>query len=298
MLEIDQVILGDNQFFGVNHMSQDKGRATYEQFKDMNEIKRILNYGLSKGVRGVMFSTHPSIYEICDMIRADENLKNNLNIYVNVPYIIKYVSMVTEMGMYNTMKTMLKGKSGSGKTKFLLETGANIITLNHLGILERLIDVELAPFHGLNVKAVFLHNALCDLILGYNMKEVAVAFDRYIRKRYHAIPAYGTLNFSAFSEFLDNIGLHNSLIMTSVNKKGFLMNPSRDQVVEDIAKSSHTVLAMATLASGRLHPEEAYSFISETAVQNVVVGLSSQKHADETFALIQKYVLERTPITK
>ena len=45
MVDIDQVILGDNQFFGVNHMSQDKGRATYEQFKDLNEIRRILKYG-------------------------------------------------------------------------------------------------------------------------------------------------------------------------------------------------------------------------------------------------------------
>lgn len=292
MIDIDRVILGDNQFFGVNHMSQDKGRATYEQFKDLNEIKRILRYGLSKGVRGVMFSTHPSIYEICDMIRADEELKNNLNIYVNVPYIIKYVSMVTEMGMYDTIKTVLKGKSGKGKTKFLLETAANMLTLNHLGILERLVDVELAPFYDLNVKAIFLHNALCDLILGYDMKEVAVAFDKYVRKRYHAIPAYGTLNFSAFSEFLDDCGLQNSLVMTAVNKKGFLMNPSRDQVVSDIARSSHTVLAMATLASGRLLPEEAYSFIAETAVKNVVVGLSSQKHADETFGIIQKYILE------
>lgn len=292
MLDIDQVILGDNQFFGVNHMSQDKGRATYEQFKDLKEIKRILKYGLDKGVKGVMFSTHPSIYEICNMIRSDDELKDNLNIYVNVPYIIKYVSMVTEMGMYNTLKTMLKGKSGKGKTKFLLETGVNVLTLNHLGILERLIDVELAPFYDLNVKAVFLHNALCDLILGYDMKEIAIAFDKYVRKRYHAIPAYGTLNFSAFSKFLEDCGLNNSLVMTAVNKKGFLMNPSRDQVVEDIAKSSHTVLAMATLASGRLLPEEAYSYISNTAVKNVVVGLSSPKHADETFGIIKRYILE------
>lgn len=292
MIDIDQVILGDNQFFGVNHMSQDKGRATYEQFKDLNEIKRILKYGMSKGVKGVMFSTHPSIYQICDMIRADEELKNNLNIYVNVPYIIKYVSMVTEMGMYNTIKTMLKGKSGKGKAKFLLETGANVLTLNHLGVLKRLIDVELAPFYDLNVKAVFLHNALCDLILGYDMKEVAIAFDKYVRKRYHAIPAYGTLNFSAFAKFLDDCGLQNSLVMTAVNKKGFLMNPSRDQVIQDIAQTGHTVLAMATLASGRLLPEEAYSYLAETAVKNVVVGLSSQKHADETFGIIQKYILE------
>lgn len=293
MIDIDQVVLGDNQFFGVNHMSQDKGKATYEQFKDLTEIKRILTYALSKGVRGVMFSTHPSIYQICDMIRADEYLRNNLNIYVNVPYIIKYVSMVTEMGIYETIKRTLEGQKGNGRSKFVLRTFGNIVTLNHLGILERMIDVELAPFYGLNVKAVFLHNALCDLALGYNMKEVMVAFDNYIRKEYHAIPGYGTLNYPLFANFLNECGLDESLVMTSVNKKGFLMNPSREDVLTAINENKHTTLAMATLASGRLLPQEAYEWISDTNVKNVVVGLSSEKHADETFSVIKKYILEK-----
>lgn len=292
-MEIDQVILGDNQFFGVNHMSQDKGRATYEQFKDLNEIKRILKYSLGKGVRGVMFSTHPSIYQICDMIRDDKELSSQLNIYINVPYIIKYVSMVTEMGMYHTLKTILRGKNGKGKAKFMLQTGVDLLSLNHLGILERLIDVELSPFYGLRIKAVFLHNALCDLILAYKMREVAVAFDQYIRQRYQAIPAYGTLNFCSFSRFLDTCGLEGSLVMAAVNKKGFLMNPSRDQVVEEIASSTHTVLGMATLASGRLLPQEAYEYLSGTGVNHVVVGLSSPKHADETFDIINNYILNK-----
>lgn len=292
MIQIDQVILGDNQFFGVNHMSQDKGKATYEQFKDLKEIKRILNYALDKGVTGVMFSTHPSIGEICNMIRSDKRLRENLNIYVNVPYIIKYVSMVTEMGIFNTIKNTLASQKDRGRVKFLSKTFLNLLTLNHMGILERLIDVELAPFHGLNIKAVFLHNALCDLALGYDMKDVIKGFDNYIRKEYNAIPAYGTLNYSAFSDFLSEIGLDQSLIMTSVNKKGFLMNPARDKVTYDIAKDKHTVLAMATLASGSILPEEAYKYISETSVKHVVVGLSSEKHADETFSVIKKYILE------
>ena len=291
-MDIDKVVLGDNQFFGVNHMSQDKGRKTYEQFKDLSEIKRILKYGLSKGVKGVMFSTHPSMDKICDMIREDDELRSELNLYVNVPYIIKYVSMVTEMGMYRTIKSVLKSQ-GANKTSFMLKTVGDILTLNHVGIIKRLIDAEMAPFHGLNVKAIFLHNALCDLILGYGMDKLIVQYDKYIRNHYHAIPGYGTLNFSAFSKYLDSVGLRGSLVMTAVNKKGFLMNPSRDQVADDIAKSSHTVLAMCTLASGRVLPEEAYSYLAGTAVKNVVVGLSSQKHADETFSIIQKYILEK-----
>lgn len=291
MINIDQVILGDNQFFGVNHMSQDKGKETYEHFKDLTEIKRILNYALSKGVKGVMFSTHPSIGQICDMIRKEEYLKRNLNFYVNVPYIIKYVSMVTEMGIYETIKTTLESQKGNGRFKFMTKTLGNVITLNHMGILKRLIDVELAPFYDLNIKAVFLHNALCDLILGYNMKNVLLSYDDYVRTQYNAIPGYGTLNYVAFANFLNKCGLNESLVMTAVNKNGFLMNPSRDKVTDAINENKHTVLAMATLASGSIMPQEAYEYIATTQVRNVVVGLSSQKHADETFEIISKNIL-------
>lgn len=290
-MNINQVILGDNQFFGVNHMSQDKGTQTYEQFKDINEIMRIMHYALEKGVTGVMFSTHPSMDKICDMIREDPTLKNNFSIYVNVPYIIKYVSMVTEMGMYNTMKTVLESQKDTGRTKFLMKSGWNAITLNFMGIFERLIDVELAPFHDLNVKSIFLHNTLCDLILSYNMADIVKEFDSYIKNHYHAIPGYGTLNFAKFSKFMDANGLEDSLIMASFNKLGFLMNPGRDECVEALKDTKHTVLAMATLASGRLKPHEAYEYLSKIGIKNVIVGLSSQTHADETFGAIQKYIL-------
>lgn len=292
MLNIDRVILGDNQFFGVNHMSQDKGKQTYEQFKDITEIKRILKYSLDKGVRGVMFSTHPSIYEICDMIRSDRELRDNLSIYVNMPYIVKYISMVNEMGINETIKTMLKSKSGSARLGFISKTGINIITLNITGVLERLIDVELAPFYELNVKAVFLHNTLCDLALGYNMGYIIKAFDLYIRNKYKAIPAYGTLNYPQFAKFLNENKLTNSLVMCAFNKMGFLMNPCRKAYENAFKEYDHTVLAMATLASGRLKPEEAYEYLAETGVKNVIVGLSSNNHADETYNVISKYILK------
>ncbi len=291
MMKIDQVILGDNQFFGVNHMSQDRGHETYEQFKDLNEIKRILDYALDKGVTGVMFSTHPSIGNICDMIRADKRLRENMNIYVNVPYIIKYVSMVTEMGMYETIKSVISSQKGKKRLPFIAKSIWNAFTLNHMGIFERMIDVELAPFHGLNVKAVFLHNALCDLILGYHMTDILKGFDRYIRKKYHAIPAYGTLNLVSFLELLDEAKMPESLVMSGFNEVGFLMNPSREACEHTVKTTRHTVLAMATLASGCLKPEQAYSYLEKVGIKNVVVGLSSKTHADETFACIENHIL-------
>ena len=66
---LDKIILGDNQFFGVNHMSQDIGKERFEQFKDIEEIRTVLHLAIDQNVRAVMFSTHQSIYKITEMIR-------------------------------------------------------------------------------------------------------------------------------------------------------------------------------------------------------------------------------------
>jgi hypothetical protein len=284
---IDSIILGDNQFFGVNHMSQDRGKETYEKFKDVAEIRKTLYYALDNGVKGVMFSTHPAIYQITDMMRADPVLKKELGVYVNVPYIVKYVSMVTEMGVYRTVKTMLQGQTIPQRMKYVATSGYNVLTRDFLGITHRLIDVELIPFRGLAMKAVFLHNCLCDLILGYDMAMIIESYDGYIRKKYGTIPAYGTLNYPLFCRLLAKAGIDNAVVMASVNKKGFLMNPSREACEVAMKNHNHTVLAMATLASGSIRPQEAYEYIRALGtVRHVVVGLSSQGHAEETFRIL------------
>jgi hypothetical protein len=291
ILKVDNVILGDNQFFGVNHMSMDKGNITKEQFKDVDEIKKVICYALDRGVKGVFFSTHPLIEEITDIIRRDSILKKEIAFYVNVPYIVKYISMVNAMGIEGTVKHVLRGRSAYENISLITRSIGNLLTLDYMGIANKLIDIEMRPFYGLNVKAVFLHNTLCDLCLGYDLQYVVQRFDRHIKKRYQAIPAYGTLNLPRFSRFLEKSGIYNSLIMTAINKKGFFMNPSVGLYEEEIASTSNTILAMSTLASGSLKPNEAYAYLKKIGIKHIVVGLSSQKHADETFSAIKQYIV-------
>ncbi|MCS7462976.1 hypothetical protein N0M98_22885 [Paenibacillus doosanensis] len=290
-IDIDSIILGDNQFFGVNHMSHERGNVTQEHFKNIEEIKKVLFYAIDNGVSGIMFSTHPAIYQITDMIRADHALRDHFNIYVNVPYVTKYISMINTMGLFGTIQKMLEGKSYLDKAGYVLKSLMNVGTKNYLQIANRLIDVELNPFYDLKVKSIFLHNALTDLALGYKMENVITSYDSYIKKQYGAIPAYGTLNYPRFSQFLNDAGISQSLVMTAVNKKGFLMNPGREAVEAEIKKGSHTVLAMATLASGSISPEEAYDYVFSLGhIKHVVVGLSSKHHADETFRILRRYL--------
>ena len=289
-MNIDNMILGDNQFFGVNHMSEEKGRITAEQFKDVNEIRRIMHTALEFGVTGVFLSTHPAINAITDMMRNDSVIKNNISVYVNVPYILKYVSMVNAQGIPSTIKTMLLGQSKIENIKLCLSSLKNIVTTDFVDLANKLVDIEVKPFKGLNVKAIFLHNILCDLCLGYELTHVIQSFDKHIKKNYHAVPAYGTINLPSFSAFLEKSGIEDALIMTAFNKKGFLMNPGISEYEEIARNPKYTLLAMCTLASGRIPPKEAYEYLARFDIKHFIVGLSNREHAEETFGIIKNII--------
>lgn len=290
--EIDSIILGDNQFFGVNHMSEAKGMERREQFKDIKEIKKMLCTAMELGVKGVFFSTHPDIYQITDMMREDDKLREHFNIYVNVPYIVKYMSMINTMGMVGTVEHILKGKNAASSIKFFAKGAKNLLTTDYIGLAMQLVEIEVAPFHDLNVKSVLLHNSLCDLAMAYGMHEVIKSFDDFVNSELGVIPGYGTQNYPLFANFLKESGVENAFVMTAINKMGFYMNPSREAYEKCLSTDNNTVLAMASLASGRLKPEEAYSYLGEQNIQHVVVGLSSREHAEETFGAIRKYILK------
>ncbi len=292
--DIEQIILGDNQFWGVNHASQDKGRETGERFRDVQEIQKMLHLALDNGVTGVMLSTHPMIYEITDMMRHDARLKNGMRIYVNLPYIFKYIRMASESGIVQSLKNTLGGQGPFGSLLFLLKSTRGVLTGDYLSLTNRLVDIELNPFHGLNVKAIFLHNALTDLALAYGMSEVLTNFYYYVKKKHGAIPAFGTLNLPALDKMFTASSMPPTLIMAAVNKNGFLMNPSRQECEKTIAETKHTILAMGTLASGTLKPNEAYAYLSSLPkINHVVIGASTKEHAEETFSVVRKYLTRR-----
>lgn len=286
----DNIILGDNQFFGVNHMSQEKGHESELKFKDISKIQETLHAALDYGVTGVMFSTHPLIYQITDMMRSDKRICKQMGIYVNMPYIMKYVRMLSEMGMFNTIKTTLTGNKGWKKLKFLLRSTGSLLSGNYKNLVHRLIEAELSPFYKLQIKSVFLHNAICDILLGYKLTSLLFDYNYYVSEKLKLVPAYGTLNYPKFSQLLGDSGIKQPIIMTSINKKGFLMNPNREAVEKSIKQQEDHILAMATLASGRLEPEEAYKYLfSLPNIESVVVGLSSKRHAEETFSILSHY---------
>src|SRR5659263_70553 len=187
---MDKVLFGDNQFFAVNHASDEKARAQSIQFKENAAIIRVLDQAIDLGINTFMCTTHDRIGNICDHLRANPVRYKNFNIYPCMPYAHKYANAVTELGIMGTIKQYVPGNVLGTFAK----GGLAIVSKDFIKLMELLVDAEMKMFKGVNTPVIFLQNVLVDMILGLKMYDVLKAYDGYIRKKYNAEPGYITMN--------------------------------------------------------------------------------------------------------
>jgi len=111
--------LGDNPFFGVNHLSQEIARKKAEKSQDFNNITKIMNFSLSMGINRMVVSTHPELKDLLAYLQRSPNLINNFEFYPIIPYVQGYVTKVNEMGMIKTIKDVIGSASLKHKIKIL-----------------------------------------------------------------------------------------------------------------------------------------------------------------------------------
>ena len=67
---LDKIIFGDNQFFGVNHMSETKSQQQQERFSILENIIDTIDIAYSNGATGLMLHSHPRANDICALVNA------------------------------------------------------------------------------------------------------------------------------------------------------------------------------------------------------------------------------------
>jgi hypothetical protein len=200
------------------------------------------------------------------------------------------VTAANEKGMLNVILDGVSGTSGSEKMSLVWHGAKALIGRDIFSILTNLINIELKAFRGLNMPCVFLHDAFTDLALTLNMKDIVDFYYSQIKKEFGAEAAFATKNLPLFLRKFDEWGYRRPLVMPHLNKLGFSMNPNRVACEEALANYPARVMAMSTLASGYLKPDEAYAYLSKlNHVESVVVGASSKGHVDETFNAIKTH---------
>lgn len=291
MEAIDKIILGDNQFFGINHRSQEKAEELLRRFSKLENIIEVYENAFDCGVNAIMLNSNHRAQDICDYFRENKSKYPELSWYPSVPYAHKYADMVNELGILPAInETLIKGNSAAGVLSIVAKGGAALFGKDALRMMEMLIDVEYKMFRGLNVKVFFLQNIFTDLILGYNVREAFEHFCEYVRKKYHVIPGFITLNLPYLKRKLEEWGIDDVVLCSSINKIGFNMYPSKEEYEAVIAANDPTkyqLMAMNPLASGSISPKESFDYINSLNIQSVVFGASSKMHIQSSKEMIQ-----------
>ena len=291
MWYIDKIIFGDNQFFGINHMSQEKAQQLSEKFFDINKIYQVYDIAFEAGIKAVMLNSNERAKDICNYFRENKNKYQHINWYPSIPYPYKYANLVAEKGIFPAISEVIfKDNTALDVLGIVSKGGMAVLGKDAVKMMQMLIDVEMKIYKGLNIRAIFLQNTVTDLILGYGMKEIFYEYSEYIRKKYNALPGLITQNMPYLINKLSEWDIKEIVICSSFNKIGYLMSPDVDSYIEVVKKNNpvnYQLVAMSTLASGAIPPKEAYEFINQWNIQSVVFGASERKHIEETVKLIQ-----------
>jgi len=282
---MDKIIFGDNQFFGINHLSEKKARSQAKKFNNINNIINILDYVNDLGIKSFMATTYPQLKNICEYVEKNREKYNQFKINPCIPYAHKYANEVTELGILGTANKYLKGNLVNSIAK----GGLAFIKKNFYEMMEILVDVEVAMFSNVEMDTIFLQNVVTDLLLGLGMDDFFVEYEKYVNKKYNVNAGFITMNMPLLYDRLNAKGIRNPIICTSFNKINFRMSGGIELYEKYAREKEMRLIAMQVLAAGALTPKEAFEYVLQVqGIDSILFGSGTKDHILESKDMIDK----------
>jgi hypothetical protein len=283
---MEKILFGDNQFFGVNHASDEKSRAQLIKFKEDAAIIKTLDAAMDAGIRTFMCTTYERIGNICETIKSNPVKYANYHVYPCMPYAHKYANAVTELGIMGAMKQYVPGNFVGS----IFKGGLAYLSKDYGSIMELLIDTEMKMFKGVSTPVIFLQNIVTDLLLGLNAIDVLVAFNEYVQKKYNAEAGFITMNMPKLVTALERKGVINPIICTSINVLGFRMSGGKELYEKTLATKKCRVIAMQIFGGGSINPKQAIEYVCKLPnIESVLFGASSKANIEQTVSWIYEF---------
>ena len=280
---MERILYGDNQFFAVNHISDEKSRAQAIKFKDDAAIIKTLDYAIEAGIKTFMCTTHDRIAQICEVIRANPEKYEGFKIYPCMPYAHKYANAMTELGIQGTIKQYVPGNIFGT----MFKGGMAVVSKDYLSIMELLIDAEMKMFKGIDTPVIFLQNVITDLLLGLGMSDILKGFHDYISKKYDAEAGFITMNMPKLLDTLEAVGITNPIICSSINKANFRMSGGKEHYEDTLRNRKVRAVAMQVLGGGAIPPKEALEYVTNLPnIESILFGASSRANIQSTVSII------------
>jgi len=276
-----KIILGDNQFFGINHFDLEKGATTKLKFDKTKKIEAFINDSLSIGMDGFMINSNEQGYEIVNASKFDSAKE----IHYSIPYPHKYASMVNETGMMSLFGHIIKNTSF---IKNVLGGIKLVATQNLKSITPLALNLEV-PKNLKKGSYIYMQNIITDLLLGMGRGDILIEFIKSVSSMGYK-PGIITLNPIMFDKLLKNEQeanwLKDLVVCFNINKEGFNVFPSLN-TVEDFIKSrpKYQLMGMSIFASGAANIPHSIDYINKLKLDYVVFGSSQLENIKSNFEL-------------
>ncbi|WP_264042653.1 hypothetical protein [Mycolicibacterium hodleri] len=284
---MDRLLFGDNQFFGINHMSEEKARAQAMRFQSLDAVMSVLDMAYDAGVTTFMCTTHDRVADVTDRVRAKPERYVGQAFLPCMPYAHKYANAMSEAGMFGAVKQFLPD---GGFFDAAMRSGKSFAKKDIEGVMTLLIDSEMKMFHGLDTPVVFLQNVVVDFLLGMGFTEAFRIFADHVSNAYGAEPGFITMNMPRLLDALDAVGIANPIVCSNINKIGFRMSGGIDAYIDALTSRKFRAVAMSVFASGSIRPDEAIEWVTSLPnIESIVFGASTQGNIQSTVELVRKY---------
>jgi hypothetical protein len=281
---MDRLLFGDNQFFGVNHMSEEKARTQALRFQDIGAVINVLDAAYEEGVRTFMCTTHDRISLVCDHVRESHDRYPDFVFCPCMPYAHKYANAVTEDGMLGAIRRFLPDE---GLMDAAIRGGRSVAKKDIEGMTTLLIDAEMKMFQGLSTPIIFLQNVVVDLLLGLGFKDAFGVFATHVKERYNAEPGFITMNMPALLDVLEELQIDNPIVCSSMNKIGFRMCGGIEAYETALRERRFRAVAMSVFASGAIPAREAIEWVcAQPNIAAIVFGASNRTNIRSTRDLV------------
>jgi hypothetical protein len=287
------LLVGDNPFHGISHLSQTNVKNRDKSIADPKYASNLVTKSLENGANGFMFSVSETTLEILRSI-PERNNTELLKLYPIVPYAYEYVRIATHAGgVTGLAKRFASQLVFSGNLSAGFNGLKGVLTSDVLDILDAYISYELSRVKSASknrgkLQSLLLHEIITEMAISLDLPELVFSYIKRLEGR-KIQPGFETRNFPYLVKKFTEWGVDLSKICVSipVNKIGFYMNPSREATEKALETFEGDVIAMSILAAGYLKLDEATDYISQVKnVTGVVVGVSNERQAAETFKVL------------
>ncbi len=286
-----ELIVGDNPFHGISHVSQERTRARNPLITNPREASEIVLASIRHGAGGFMFSVSETTLSILAELRKNEAAES-LNLYPIIPYAYEKVRESVAKGTGGLASSMLRRVVLGGGVR----SASSAIYGAVFGDLGAIVSAYLRyEFRRLTrakptrskVQTIFLHEVVTDMALALEMDDLLWKYYETALKL-DVMPGFETRNFARLARKLKQLTMPAGKVALAApfNSLGYQMSPNKGECEEELSNLDNgNVYAFSVLAGGYLTISDAQAYIKALPnIRGVVVGASSKDQAVEAFS--------------